>query len=69
MENKFGLRLQELMKEKGYKLQDIAKAVNVSQMAVSYWIRGLRQPTADNILALSKFLGVSADYLLGLTDY
>lgn len=62
------MRLQELMKEKGYTLQKVAEAAHATPAAVSYWMRGMRQPTADNIILIARFFGVTTDYILGVSD-
>ncbi len=69
MNNKLPERLNELLRDRNISQRKLAKAIEVTSATVSAWCRGIKQPTADNILALSKFFGVSADYLLGLTDY
>lgn len=46
----------------------LAKALGVSQKAVSLWESGDRVPSATVIASLAKYFGVSADYLLGLDE-
>ena len=46
----------------------LAKQIDVSAMSVSDWTNGNVQPTAENIYIIAEYLGVSADYLLGLED-
>ncbi|MCM1367751.1 MAG: helix-turn-helix domain-containing protein [Roseburia sp.] len=43
--------------------------LSVSQDTVSLWETGKSIPTAEYIIAICKLFGVSADYLLGLSDY
>ncbi len=43
----------------------LGKAIGVSQKAIDYWERGINEPKASYILALSEFFDVSCDYLLG----
>ena len=69
MKNLFGERLKELLQEKELSINKFAGALGVSPSIVSAWCRGLKQPTADNISAVAQFFGVTADYLLGLSDY
>ena len=58
----FHLRLQEKLKEKGYKPADLARAAEVSGVAAGKWIHGESQPKAGKLIA--RFLGVSDDWLL-----
>lgn len=37
-------------------------------MAIQHYENNRRKPTYDVFIALSKYLGVSLDYLAGLTD-
>lgn len=69
MKNKFKQRLKELREEKGLSIEGLAKAVNVSAACISRWENGLRIPNIDSIILLCEFFKVSADYLIGLTDY
>ena len=69
MENKFSERLSELIRNEQITQKQFASAVHVSQACVTYWLKSERQPTAEAIFVISKTFNVSADYLLGLTDY
>mgnify|MGYP002802394097 CR=1 len=68
MVNKFAERLNELLQEREISQRCLAKAINVTSATVSVWSRGIKQPTADNIIAVAKYFDVSSDYLLGLSD-
>lgn len=69
MKTNFPERLQELLHENKISQRQLAREIGVTSAAVSAWCRGLKQPTADNIAAVAQFFGVTADYLLGLSDY
>ena len=69
MKNKFGERLRELLEERELSVNQFAGKIGVSASAVSAWTRGVKQPTADNIVACAEFFGVSADYMLGMSEY
>ncbi len=43
--------------------------LSVSQDTVSLWEKGKSMPTVEYIIAICKLFSVSADYLLGLSDY
>ena len=60
----FHLRLQEKLKEKGYKPADLARAAEVSGVAAGKWIHGDSQPKAGKLKLIARFLGVSDDWLL-----
>lgn len=66
------LRLNERIKilrtENHISQSQLAKALGVSQKAVSLWESGDRVPSATVIASLAKYFGVSADYLLGLDE-
>ncbi len=64
----FNERLKELRSEKGLSQQQLAKLIGVSQKAIDFWEKGINEPKASYVVALSKFFAVSADYLLGLID-
>lgn len=42
----------------------LAEELGTSTQTISYYINGKRKPSYDNVIALTKFFGVSADYLL-----
>ncbi len=60
-------RIKELRLEAKLSLRQLANVLNVSANTISRWERGERVPTADHIIALSKYFGVSSDYILGFT--
>jgi len=63
----FGERFRNLREKKGLTQMDVATKLNISISSVHKWENG-RYPIADVLPALSSLLGVSTDYLLGLTD-
>ena len=62
-------KLRELRKEKGVMQKEVAKAIGVTANAITNYETGTRQPTDDILIKLCKYYNVSADYLLGLTDF
>ena len=62
-------RLKEVRTERGMSQAKLAKLINSYQQAVANWENGIKKPTAETIVALSRALAVSADYLLGLENY
>lgn len=61
-------RIKMLRTENHISQSQLAKALGVSQKAVSLWESGDRVPSATAIASLTKYFGVSADYLLGLDE-
>lgn len=68
MKNRFPHRLKELLKMENIMQKDFASKVGVSPSCVTFWLKGERQPTAENIYTIAKTFDVSADYLLGLDE-
>ena len=66
--NKFRYRLKELRTEKGIGQVELAKALNFSKGIISLWENGLRDPSMNSLIFLSKYFMVSIDYLVGITD-
>ena len=64
----FKERLKEMRIEKKLSQKELAEALSVSQRSISSWETGFRQPDFETLEKIAKYFGVSADYLLGLTD-
>lgn len=47
---------------------DFANKIGVKQTSYSSWERGVKDPAAQTVALISSTFGVSADWLLGLTD-
>ncbi len=65
---KFGERLKELREERGLTQVQLSKLTGISNTSISRWEHGQADVFGDWLIILSKFFGVSADYLLGLED-
>ena len=61
-------RIKEIREDKDLTQSEVAKILNVSQVAYSYYELGKRQLPIDLLIKLAKFYNTSTDYLLGLTD-
>ena len=61
-------RLKELREDRDLLQKDIAKILNVTQVAYSCYEIGRRQIPIDALIKLALFYHTSIDYLLGLTD-
>ena len=64
----FQERFNELLKISGIKQTEIANAVNVTKQCISDYKSGKSVPSLETLFLLCRFLDVSADYLLGLSD-
>ncbi len=66
----FGARLRDLRDNQGFHSQQaLANALGVAQSTVANWERGRREPNYATTVRLARLLGVSTDYLLGLSDH
>ena len=61
------LRLKEARRQKGLSQSELADLAHVSRQAYSLYERDLRRPNWETMIVLAKALGVSVDYLLGLS--
>ena len=61
-------RLKGLREDRDLLQKDVAKVLNVTQVAYSCYEIGRRQIPVDALIKLALFYNTSVDYLLGLTD-
>ncbi|MFZ5787199.1 MAG: XRE family transcriptional regulator [Acidobacteriota bacterium] len=59
-------RISNQLRAKGLKQVDLARRLGVTDSAVSQWMAGRSEPSWWALAELSRMLGVSADWLLGL---
>ena len=66
----FRARLGEAMEDRRFPQSDLARAIGVDRATISQLIKGMgaRLPNAQVVGECAATLGVSADWLLGLTD-
>ena len=62
------MRIREIREDKDLTPSDVAKTLNVSQVAYSFYEIGKRQIPIDLLIKLAKYYNTSTDYLLELTD-
>ena len=62
------MRIREIREDKYLAQSDVAKILNVSQVAYSFYEIGKRQIPIDLLIKLAKYYNTSTDYLLELTD-
>ena len=63
-----GERLQDIRKDHGDTQQALAEKLHVSLYSIRCWEQGKSDPSHDLLVAICRLYGISADYLLGLTD-
>lgn len=66
-EEVFRQRLREAMKEKGMSAWSLAEACGIYRRAVYNWLAGTGTPRMRTLPKLARVLGVSVDWLLGVT--
>ena len=64
----FSERLKKARKEKGFLQREIAEMLGVRQGSYTHWETGTREPNFKTLVSLAKYLSVSTDYLLGVTN-
>ena len=65
---RFIKRLEEIMSEKGYTQQKLAELLNISQTAISNYLRGDRKPNYEMILLIGAYLDETPNELLGYDE-
>ena len=63
-----GQRICELRAHLGWSQVELSRRLRVSKQTVSNWENDNIQPSIEMLVRLSKFFGVTTDYLLGLED-
>ncbi len=62
-------RVKEIRTERSLSQESFGKLLHVSQDTVSLWENGRALPTTEYVIEMCRQFEVSADYLLGLSDY
>lgn len=57
-------KLYKLRKESGLSQEQLAEQLKVSRQAISKWESGNAVPESEKLISISKYFGVSLDYLL-----
>ena len=61
-------RIRGLREDKDMNQTQLAKAIQSTQKTISNWEKGYSEPSIEMIKALCIYFGVSADYIIGLTN-
>jgi transcriptional regulator with XRE-family HTH domain len=59
--------LENLCEERGEKISNVIKNLNLAKGSISNWRSG-SMPNSDAVVKLAGYFGVSTDYLLGLSE-
>ncbi len=62
----FGTILRTLRRKRDMTQAELAKKLDVTKSVISAYENGLRLPSYDILIHISRIFGVSTDYLLGL---
>jgi len=62
------MTLAELREAKGLTVEELAKELKVSRMAVYFWEAGNTMPTAKNLRKLAEFYELSMEEMLGVLE-
>jgi len=63
---KFAERLKEQRLINGYNQEYLAKYMQVSQVSISNWERGVKEPSYQALIDLSNLFGKTTGYMFGL---
>jgi len=61
----FGQRLRELRSKKNISATALGKVLGIAQTTVSNWENSGYEPNYEMLVKISRFFGVSVDYLVG----
>lgn len=59
------MNLREIRKERGMKQEEVAAAIGMSNQAVHYYEKGLREPNLKTLRKLADTLDCTVDELIG----
>ena len=68
MEMNYIKRIRDLREDHDLTQQQVADILGTSQTMYARYERGANEHPIHHLLALCKYYGVSADYILGLSD-
>lgn len=63
-----GKRIEKALAFSDKKQKDLAEYLDVTPNTVSYFCNGKRTPNTEQLIKMSEYFGISADYLLGISD-
>lgn len=60
--------LSELIEQHGVTIYTLYRDIGLDQSMVRRWLQEGRMPSAENLIKLADYFGVSIDYLVGRSD-
>ncbi|HBK01674.1 MAG TPA: hypothetical protein DDY77_01395 [Clostridiales bacterium] len=64
-----GQKLKELRHSKNLTTKQVAEAIGLTRNAITNYESNIREPSLSVLKSLCDFFDVSADYLIGRSDY
>jgi transcriptional regulator with XRE-family HTH domain len=64
----FGRRLKQALIEKNVQQKTLAEELQISDKTMSSYVHGNANPTLLGLAKIAKYLNISADFLLGLSN-
>lgn len=64
----FSERLAKLMSLRNLTQKELATRANITESAISYYVKGVRTPSGEILTRIAECLSTSTDYLLGRTE-
>lgn len=64
----FGERLTQLCEDKNISQRKLAQLLGVSHSMINRFATGITEPKTNQIIIIAEILGVTTDYLLGVTE-
>lgn len=64
----FGNRLKSLRLQNNYTQEKLAQRLGLTKSVISAYETGLRMPSYDTLISISKIFKVTTDYLLGIDN-
>ena len=64
----FAENLRKAIFDKRIKAVDVANATKITPSVISRYLTGAHQPSTDNLLAISKYLGISPEALVSSSE-
>jgi transcriptional regulator with XRE-family HTH domain len=67
MQSRIGHKIKELRKGMRLTQKELGERIGVPQATVSKWEAGAQMPDQENLLRVSKFFGIDAEEMIGIT--
>ena len=63
-----GQRIVELREEHDLTQKELAAKANITESAISYYVKGVRTPSGEILSRMAETLSTTTDFLLGRTE-